>query len=286
MDSDKIFDKTLDRALNEVSAIAIDISREAANLLRDSVRQTKTLETKSTAIDIVTPYDKEAEALIIERLRASFPEHYYVAEEGEYQKGSEGDYVWYIDPIDGTNNFAHGIPFFAISLALYRGREPLFGLVHDPLRDEIFHASTGLGAYLSTRDEGPQPLTVSRAERLVHCLLASGFPYDRHTSQQDNVVQFAAFLKQAQGLRRMGAAALDLAYVAAGRLDGYWEYKLSSWDVAAGVLLVREAGGEVTDLEGKPFQLTRAPELIASNGRIHEQMLNVLAEVANTDAAY
>ncbi len=286
MNSDNIFDKTLDGALNRTSAIAIDISREAANLLRDRVRETKTVETKSTAIDIVTPYDKEAEALIIERLRAAFPEHYYVAEEGEYEKGAEGDYVWYIDPIDGTNNFAHGIPFFAISLALYRGREPLFGLVHDPLRNEIFHAIAGRGAYLSTRDEGPQRLTVSRAERLVHCLLASGFPYDRHTSQQDNVVQFAAFLKRAQGLRRMGAAALDLAYVAAGRLDGYWEYKLSSWDVAAGVLLVKEAGGAVTNPKGEPFQLTRAPELVASNGRIHGQMLDVLEEVANTNTAH
>jgi len=272
--------------LDRTSKTAIDISRETAALLIDGMRESKTLETKSSAIDLVTPYDREAEALIIERLRAAFPDHDYIAEEGEYGAIAEGGYVWYIDPIDGTNNFAHGIPFFAISLALYRGREPLFGLVHDPLRDEIFYAIVGRGAYLVTQNERRQRLAVSRAESLLQCLLASGFPYDRHTSQLDNVAQFAAFLKRAQGVRRMGAAALDLAYVAAGRLDGYWEYKLSSWDVAAGVLLVQEAGGRVTDLEGQPFQLTRAPELVASNGRVHEQMLGILAGVADTATAH
>lgn len=275
----------IDTFLSRVSTIAIDISRETGGLLRDAMRQTKAVETKSSPIDIVTPYDKEAEALIIERLRTAFPDHRYVAEEGEYEKGMEDDFVWYIDPIDGTNNFAHAIPFFAISLALYRGREPLFGLVHDPVRGEIFHAIAGRGAYVSTQNHGRQRLMVSRTERLVECLLASGFPYDRHTSPRNNVAQFAAFLKRAQGLRRMGAAALDLAYVAAGRLDGYWEYKLSSWDVAAGVLLVAEAGGAVTNIGGGPFQLTEAPELVASNGSIHRQMLDILAEVADTVAA-
>jgi len=275
-----------DKALDRVSTTAIDISREAAGLLRDGVRQAMAVETKSSAIDLVTPYDMEAEALIVDRLRTAFPDHTYFAEEGEHDAGAEGDYVWYIDPIDGTNNFAHGIPFFAISLALYRGREPLFGLVHEPLRDEMFHAIAGRGAYLSTPHDGQQRLAVSRAKSLVQSLLASGFPYDRHTSRQDNAAQFAAFLKRAQGLRRMGAAALDLAYVAAGRLDGYWEYKLNSWDVAAGVLLVEEAGGSVTDPEGRPFQLTRAPELVASNGRIHREMLDILAEVADTVTAH
>lgn len=275
-----------DKELNRISAIAIEIARETGALVLDGVLRTKTVETKSSAIDIVTSYDKEAEALIIERLRAAFPEHGYFAEEGDYGKNADDGHVWYIDPIDGTNNFAHGIPFFAISLALYRGREPLFGLVYDPVREEVFHATAGSGAYLTAGDGGSKRLAVSRAENLVQCLLASGFPYDRHTSEQNNVAQFAAFLKQAQGLRRMGAAALDLAYVAAGRLDGYWEYKLNSWDVAAGVLLVEEAGGVVTDVDGQPFRLTRTPELVASNGHIHRQMLDVLAEVAQTAAAH
>lgn len=283
MDSDKGSRKEI---IDRAGAIAIDISRETAALLRDGVNRAKTVETKSSAIDIVTSYDKEAEALIIERLRAAFPDHGFLAEEGEYRKEAEGEYVWYIDPIDGTNNFAHGIPFFAISMALYRGREPVFGLVHDAARDEVFHATVGQGAYLLTGSGNKERLAVSGAERLVESLVASGFPYDRHTSEQDNVVQFAAFLKRAQGFRRMGAAALDLAYVAAGRLDGYWEYKLNSWDVAAGVLLVREAGGTVTDIDGRPFRLTRGPELVASNGRIHEQMLDVLAEVARTAAPH
>lgn len=274
------------RALNRVSDIAIEIARETGALVLDGAARAKTIETKSSAIDIVTSYDKEAEALIIERLRAAFPEHGYFAEEGEYGKNAEDGYVWYIDPIDGTNNFAHGIPFFAISMALYRGREALFGLVYDPVREEVFHAAAGRGAYLTTGDGRSKRLAVSQAENLVQCLLASGFPYDRHTSEQNNVVQFAAFLKRAQGLRRMGAAALDLAYVAAGRLDGYWEYKLSSWDVAAGVLLVEEAGGVVTEIDGRPFRLRRTPELVASNGHIHEQMLGVLAEVAQTAGAH
>lgn len=279
-------DEASSQVINRASTIALDISRETAQLLRNGVHRTKTVERKSSAIDIVTSYDKEAEALIIERLRAAFPDHGYLAEEGEYGKGAEGEYVWYVDPIDGTNNFAHGIPIFAISMALYRGRKPLFGLVHDPSREEIFHASAGGGAYLSTEKGRRQRLVVSRTESLVESLLASGFPYDRHTSKRDNAVQFAAFLKRAQGLRRMGAAALDLAYVAAGRLDGYWEYKLNSWDVAAGVLLVEEAGGTVTDIDGGPFRLTPTPELVASNGHIHGQILGVLAEVAQTAAAH
>ena len=276
--------------LDEVRTIAIDISRETGDLLRAGLRQTKTVETKSSPIDLVTSYDKEAETLIIERLKRAFPDHYYLAEEGEYGKiarEQRDQYVWYIDPIDGTNNFAHGIPFFAVSLALYHENKPLFGLVHDPVRDEIFCGIAGRGAYLSTQNGGQEQLAVSGAESLAQSLLASGFPYDRHTSKQDNIAQFAAFLKRVRGLRRMGAAALDLAYVAAGRLDGYWEYKLSSWDVAAGVLLVEEAGGAVTDLDGQPFQLTRAPEVVASNGRIHGKMLAVLADAADTvTAAY
>ena len=271
--------------LDKVRAIAIDISRETAGLLRSGLHETKSVETKSSAIDLVTPYDKEAETLITERLKRAFPDHYFFAEEGDYDEIAGEHYTWYIDPIDGTNNFAHGIPFFAISLALYHGKKGLFGLVHDAARDEIFYAIAGRGAYLWTQNDGQERLVVSRTERLVQSLLASGFPYDRHTSEQDNVGQFAAFLKRAQGLRRMGAAALDLAYVAAGRLDGYWEYKLSSWDVAAGVLLVEEAGGTVSDMDGQPFQLTLAPELVASNGRIHGQMLDVFAVVTDTVAA-
>jgi myo-inositol-1(or 4)-monophosphatase len=251
--------------------------------LRHNFRQAKEVHHKSSAIDIVTQYDLETEALITDRLRAAFPEHRLLAEEGDYDSSNSDGPCWYVDPIDGTNNFTHGFPAFAVSMALYEGEQPLVGVVYDPLRDECFHAAQGQGAYLS-HNENREPLAVSHRENLVDCLLATGFPYDRHTSEFDNLTQFAAFLKRARGIRRAGAAALDVAYVAAGRLDGYWEYKLSSWDIAAGVLLVAEAGGQVTGSRGEPFSLTAGDklDLVASNGHIHQTMVKVLQDVSST----
>jgi myo-inositol-1(or 4)-monophosphatase len=267
--------------LTEIEYKAIEIAREAGARLRHRFHQTKEITVKSSAIDIVTQYDLEIEALVADRLGTAFPDHRLIAEEGEYDRTNSSGLRWYVDPIDGTNNFAHGFPAFAVSMALYDGEQPLVGVIYDPLRDECFHAAQGQGAFLA-RGEAREPLAVSRRENLVDCLLATGFPYDRHTSEFDNLAQFAAFLKRARGIRRAGAAALDVAYVAAGRLDGYWEFKLGSWDIAAGVLLVAEAGGQVTGSRGEPFSLATGDKLalVASNGHIHQTMVQVLQSVS------
>lgn len=263
----------------ETKTIAITIAREAGALLREGYRQAKDINAKSSAIDLVTQYDTEAEALIVGRLRQAFPQDAIVGEEGGSQNHSDNgnSRLWLVDPLDGTINFAHSYPAFAVSLALYDGDKPLVGVVYDPLRDECFHGASGHGAFLHTGDN-EEPLHVSANGELVRSLLATGFPYDRHHSRRDNVPEFTAFLKRAQGIRRGGAAALDVAYVAAGRLDGYWEYKLGSWDVAAAALLVQEAGGRLSAMDGSPFRLQPAQpnELIASNGLIHEDMLGLL----------
>lgn len=251
------------------------IAREAGALLREGLGRGTAVTYKSSDVDLVTEYDTAAEALITTQLKAAFPGHRLVAEESGHHQGDGRDYVWYIDPLDGTNNFAHGLPHFAVSLALYAGQRPLLGVVYDPMRDECFSAVSGGGAQLVSGG-AERPLRVSQAEDLLHSLLATGYPYDRHRSEQDNLAQAAAFLKAGQGLRRAGAAALDLAYVAAGRLDGYWEFKLKSWDVAAGLLLVQEAGGHVSTIDGRPLSLEPMLSLVASNGRIHPAMITVL----------
>lgn len=266
----------------ETKTIAIAIAHEAGALLRQGFRQAKDIGAKSSAIDLVTQYDTQAEALIVGRLRETFAQDAILGEEGGSQNHSDNgnSRLWLVDPLDGTINFAHGYPAFAVSLALYDEERPLVGVVYDPLRDECFHAASGHGAFLSSGDD-EERLQVSQNSDLVRSLLATGFPYDRHHSQRDNLAQFATFLKRVQGVRRAGAAALDVAYVAAGRLDGYWEYKLGSWDVAAAALLVQEAGGRLSAMDGSPFQLqpTQPNALVASNGLIHQDMLGLLQSI-------
>lgn len=271
--------------LNNALKIAVASAEEAGALLRKGIREQKSITHKSSAIDLMTQYDETAESLILEQLQSHFPNHIYLAEESGISdlsdNGRQSPYTWYIDPLDGTNNFAHGFPVFCVSLALYQENRPLVAVIYDPLREECFSAVTGQGAFLTTPD-GTERLKASSVRTLLGSLLATGFPYDRHHAKLDNVTQLAAFLKQAQGIRRPGSAALDLAYVAAGRLDGYWEYKLNSWDVAAGMLLVAEAGGKVTGVDGRPPSLAGKVALVASNGLIHEAMLSVLAKVKVT----
>lgn len=260
--------------LHNTYHIAIQIAQAAGQLLRDGYNQQKQIQNKSSAVDLVTQYDTAAERLILSQLTAHFPDHHFVAEEsGDHSSSSP--YHWYIDPLDGTTNFAHSFPVFAVSLALYDQTEPLIGVVYDPLREECFSALKGGGAYLS-HNGPPSRLQVSATNQLLHSLLATGFPYDRHTNPDNNVAQLARLLTQAQGIRRAGAAALDLAYVAAGRLDGYWEYRLNSWDVAAGALLVQEAGGQISSAQGSPFLLAPRLSMVASNGLIHDQIMQHL----------
>ncbi len=258
-----------DIALN----IAKEIALEAAELLRQGQLKGFSLDTKSTSIDLVTEYDELAEKLIVERLRQSFPEHGIVAEEGSSAAGSgEEDYRWYVDPLDGTNNFAHRIPQFAVSMGLFKGDRPELAVVADPMRGELFWAQRGKGAFLNG-----ERLKVSEAATVDRAVLATGFPYDRHHDSVDNFAQLQAFLKRCQGLRRFGACSLDLSWVAAGRLDGFWEFKLAAWDIAAGLLLVEEAGGRVSRIDGSPIGFpTKKNHVVLSNGQIHQEMLEIL----------
>lgn len=256
--------------------VATAAARETGALLRDGFSREKTISTKSSAVDWVTEYDTAAEKLLAERLQTAFPNHTFIGEEGTAAAGDE-PYTWYIDPLDGTTNFAHGFPFFCVSLAMWSDDRPQLGVIYSPMLDELFTAVAGQGAFLTSGNETRQ-LRVSVETDLRRCLLATGYPYDVHTSDDDNLAQTELFTKRAQGLRRAGSAALDVAYVAAGRFDGYWEWKVFNWDVAASMLMVQEAGGVVTFFDGHPVMpLPRQFNLVASNGRIHQPMLDIIA---------
>ncbi|MBX3047527.1 MAG: inositol monophosphatase [Anaerolineales bacterium] len=264
--------------LEQYLALAVSCAKEAGALLLEGFEKQKTIDHKSSPVDWVTEYDRASEQLIVERLTAAFPEHGLVGEEGSRREGKDG-YAWYVDPLDGTTNYAHQFPMFAVTLALYKDDVPVVGVVFDPLRDELFTAKAGQGAYL-TRASGTQRLQVSGAQVLATSLLATGFPYDSHTSPHNNSTELGFFVRKAQGIRRAGSAALDMAYVAAGRLDGYWEFKLFAWDMAAARLIVEEAGGRFTQPDGQPVRMDVQQSACVSNTRIHDEMLAVLAEAA------
>ena len=215
--------------------------------------------------------DQRSEALIIDILSREFPDYGILAEESAEQKG-RGTGRWIIDPLDGTTNYAHGYPFFCISLALEDKGKIVWGVVYDPLRDELFAGESGNGAFLNGT-----PLTISATDNLGSGFLSTGFPYDVRESTDDNVLHFSRFAKRCRAIRRDGSAALDLCYVAMGRFDGFWEPKLHPWDTAAGSLIVIEAGGRVTDYSGAPFFLD-SREILATNGLIHQEMIDVLSK--------
>ena len=256
-----------------VEPVARTAVNAAAALLRQRWRQQKTVEYKS-AIDLVTETDREAEALVVAHLRRAFPDHLIVAEEAsagvEPARAAAEQYVWYLDPLDGTTNFAHAYPQFCVSLALARGAELRFAIVSDPIRDETFVAHRGGGATLNGA-----PIQISAVDDLNRALLATGFPYDRRQRPDFYLAFFADFMQRAQGIRRGGSAALDLCYVACGRFDAFWEWKLRPWDIAAGALIVREAGGTVTDFRGGPLDLY-GEQTLASNGHVHAAMRAVI----------
>ena len=226
--------------------------------------------------DLVTEIDRESERLIVGYLLERFPDHGIIAEEGEYPPGKV-PFRWIIDPLDGTTNYAHGFPWFCVSIGLESEGELLAGVIYSPMHDELFTATKGGGAFLNG-----QRLQVSARSPLAGTLLGTGFPYDCATDPANNFANFIGFQKGARGIRRAGAAALDLAYVAAGRLDGFWELKLKPWDVAAGVLLVREAGGTVTTFDGSGYDIFNG-RIVASNGLIHNEMTGMLTCISTGD---
>jgi len=254
----------------------LPIAHQAGAMVRDHFPQTALTGVRfKGAVNPVTETDTAAEALIITGLRSAFPDHRILAEEsGGDDWRAPGPPIWVIDPLDGTVNFSHGFPHVGISLALLVEGEPVVGVVYDPLRQETFATTAGGGATLDGR-----PIHVSDAERLADAFLATGFPYDRRTAADNNVERLGHFLRRSQGVRRAGAAVLDLSYVACGRLEGFWELGLNPWDVGAGILLVREAGGRVTDFSGGSDHFA-GRTIVASNGRIHQQMLQVIREGA------
>jgi myo-inositol-1(or 4)-monophosphatase len=260
--------------LNDILKTIEAVARDAGGMLHTAYYQPRQIDYKGE-VNLVTQTDRDTEKAIVEALRAQYPDIAIQAEEGSAEVGAD-NLIWLIDPLDGTNNFVHGFPVFVVSIALYDGSEPLAGVVYDPLGNEMFSAARGQGAMLNG-----EAIQVAGASDLVHSLLATGFAYDRHEAIDNNIIALSRFLRTAQGIRRAGAAALDLAYVACGRLDGYWEMTLHPWDIAAGLLLVREAGGIVTTYAGQPDDdsLIRAGSIVASNRQIHPAMLDVLAGV-------
>ena len=250
---------------------AVEWARQAGAILRESHGGAHRLERKSP-IDLVTETDRRAEALILERLRARYPDHAVLAEEsGAHATGAK--VRWLIDPLDGTTNYAHNYPFFCVSIAAEVEGTLAAGAIYDPVRDEMFAAARGLGATLNGG-----PLQVSAVAQLEDSLLVTGFPYDVREHPERHVPLFQAFLTRAQGIRRDGSAALNLCYLAMGRFDGFWEGRLSPWDMAAGVLIVREAGGTVTRYDGAEFALD-GRQILATNGHLHEAMLSVIRGV-------
>lgn len=247
--------------------LAERLAREAGEIQRARYESKLDIQTKSAAIDLVTEVDRECEALIVSGIESERPGDAILAEEGGARERAAADWRWIIDPLDGTVNYAHGFPRFCVSIGIeYRGQRQI-AVVYDPLLGECFCAVRGAGAFL-----GQRQLRVSSAASLGQSLVATGFAYDVHQSSADNLQQFGQMLKAARGIRRDGSAALDLCYVAAGRLDAYWEFKLHPWDVAAGSLIVEEAGGRVSDTSGGPAPASGA-EVVASNSAIHDEVL-------------
>lgn len=246
---------------------AIQIAREAGGVLKHYMSREKQVELKGRA-NLVTVADKESEALLIRRIHEKYPDHAILAEESG--ASGAGEAQWIIDPLDGTTNFAHQYPFFCVSIGFERNGEVLCGAVYDPYREELFSGARGLGSYLNG-----ERLRVSDCGKLGNGLLTTGFPYGVREKIKIAMSQFEAFIIESQAVRRGGSAALDLCYTAMGRCDGFWEMDLHPWDTAAGVVILEEAGGRVTDFGGNKFSIY-GKEVLASNGKIHEEMRTVL----------
>ena len=261
-------------------AVAVAAAQDAGALLRDRLARPRDVQFKGL-VDLVTDADRASETRIANRLREAFPEHRILGEEGargalEGERADPSPFRWLVDPLDGTTNYAHGLPHFAVSIGLERGGVPLLGVVYDPMRDEMFVAEQGEGATCNG-----EPLRVSVADELIGAVLVTGFAYDLER-RAEQALTWRAFLTRVQAIRQTGSAALNLCYVAAGRFDGYWERHVQPWDLGAGALIVAEAGGRVSGFAGGAFD-PDGREIVASNGPLHEAMLTMLGGADGRD---
>ena len=247
----------------------IDISKEAGEIIRDGFRKNIKIECKTGDNNLVTEIDKKAENCIIDFIKKEFPDHSILAEESGQSNGNS-EYLWVIDPLDGTSNFAHGLPIFSVSIGLRKNRETIFGVIYDVMRDEVFAAEKGSGSFSNN-----EKINVSSNDKIEKSLLVTGFPYEIGEKLDRSLDVFKEFLKYSRGVRRLGSAAIDLCYVANGSFDAFWEEKLNPWDVCAGMLIVEEAGGKICDFAGKPIDIY-SKEILASNGFIESRMLEII----------
>ncbi|GAB4230719.1 MAG: inositol monophosphatase family protein [Chlamydiales bacterium] len=258
---------------------ALEAAQIGGKILKKYWGKLSKIESKGYSWDLVTEADKESEKLVIAHLQSSFPEFGILSEEvGMVQENSEG-YLWCLDPLDGTTNYTHQYPMVAVSIALMYQGDPVVGVTYNPILGELFQATKGEGAFLNG-----EKIHVSQVKTLGESLLVTGFPYDRRTQRETNYREFCYLTHLTQGVRRGGSAALDLAYVAAGRLDGYWERGLQPWDIAAGILLVREAGGKVTSYDNSAVEIPTG-RLLATNGEIHEALSQAVLEAKHKPLA-
>jgi myo-inositol-1(or 4)-monophosphatase len=255
-------------SLNDLKALAYG----AGEILRAGFQQPKHLQLKRE-IDVVTETDLNAEKYLIGEINTRFPDHHIIAEESGENTG-DLKHTWYIDPIDGTSNFAHGLPIFSTSIAYAQDGEVILGVVYDPIKDEMFSAEKGKGAFLND-----QPIHVAEQTELRRSMVATGFPYDRFDSKVNNLTFFSTFALKVRSIRRLGSAALDVCYVAAGRYNGFWEFKIETWDIAAGVLILKEAGAKVTKMNGNPEMLHGRLSILAANPGLYAEMLKVIQEI-------
>jgi len=257
-------------ASRKTLAFIISLVQHVGDMLCKGTHRKKRIHYKGS-VDLVTQYDKKSQQQIVRALKKHFPDFGILSEEAVSHRITR-PVKWIVDPLDGTTNFAHGLPIWTISIALEMEHDILLGVVYDPTRRELFHALAGRGAYLNKKK-----ISVSRVRDLDRALLITGFPYDIRTSRENNLDHFSDFAVRAQAVRRLGSAAMDLCYTACGRFDGYWEKKLSPWDQAAGSLILKEAGGTITDFRGKPFDIY-GDEVLGTNGLIHRQMMKILTQ--------
>lgn len=262
------------------TAVAVNCASKAGEWIKSRIGRFAEPDLKQSMHDLVTEVDKGSERLIRNLIATHFPQHSFLGEEGvepgseasakALEAASEAEYLWIVDPIDGTTNFVHGFPFYSVSIALAHKGKVIVGVVYDPSKDEMFVAERGKGAYVHGK-----LMSVSKEKALRQCLVATGFPTERQLALPLNLRQIQAVAPQVRNLRTAGSAALHMAYVASGRLSGFWEIGLNSWDLAAGSLLIEEAGGRITDRDGEPYHLG-VRDVVASNGAVHDELLAAL----------